>query len=277
MFSLASKSYRIVNNKKDFETFCLENGFPCVKNLGEFGSKKALIFDEFVNIIRKTPVVIKPIIGSRGKNILYIELLNDNGFLLNGKEKTTVEMLKSILKNKAMESNYLIQPLLSNHRDLCDLTNGWLASVRMITVLDRKDGSAEYLLSAFQMPIGKRITCNLGLFAPIEEKAGTLGTARLYKPGSGTFYKHPNTNADIIGKKLPYWEEIKELAVHAHTALGEYSSLGWDISITDTGPIFLETNSGWDAAMIQIAHGIPLGKTKFPGHIISYLHNLNLD
>lgn len=156
-----SKSYRITNNKRVFEDFCAEKGFPCIKSFVEFGNEKEITAGELIKFAKECVLVVKPVIRSGGKGILYVESINNDEYLLNGKDAVTIDKLSRMLKEKARTSNYLIQPLLSNHSELRNLTNGWLACVRVITVLDRKNGNAEYLISVFQMPIGKRTTCNV--------------------------------------------------------------------------------------------------------------------
>ena len=61
-----------------------------------------------------------------------------------------------------------LHSLLSNHKELCDLTNGWLVRVWMITVFGRKGGKAEYLTSIFPMPIGKNLITRKNYFVPAQ-------------------------------------------------------------------------------------------------------------
>jgi glutathione synthase/RimK-type ligase-like ATP-grasp enzyme len=63
--------------------------------------------------------------------------------------------------------------------------------------------------------------------------------------------RHPNTGAAIVGRQLPQWEEIKALAVQAHRAFDDRVIVGWDIGVTDQGPLVVEGNSSPDLDIVQ--------------------------
>jgi Sugar-transfer associated ATP-grasp len=75
---------------------------------------------------------------------------------------------------------------------------------------------------------------------------------------------HPDSGAAIEGQSLPHWPAVKELAVAAHTAFPRMPSVGWDIAITDDGPVLLEGSGVWCVDLAQMSHRLPLGKTPIP-------------
>jgi glutathione synthase/RimK-type ligase-like ATP-grasp enzyme len=62
---------------------------------------------------------------------------------------------------------------------------------------------------------------------------------------------HPDTGAQIEGRKLPLWEEVKELALTAHRLFDDRVVIGWDIAMLDGGPILIEGNGNPDMDIIQ--------------------------
>jgi hypothetical protein len=62
---------------------------------------------------------------------------------------------------------------------------------------------------------------------------------------------HPTTGAPIRGKRLPCWDEVKQLAVRAHGAFRPRVLIGWDIAITNEGPVIIEGNRGPDMDLMQ--------------------------
>lgn len=77
---------------------------------------------------------------------------------------------------------------------------------------------------------------------PVDFKNGLL-----HKPGAsfGTpLYKnHPTTNVQILGVKLPFWEETLALIDKAARRIPSVGYIGWDVAITPTGPIIIEGNT----------------------------------
>jgi len=62
---------------------------------------------------------------------------------------------------------------------------------------------------------------------------------------------HPTTGARISGTLLPYWDQVKSLGLRAHDAFTDRVLIGWDIAISDDGPIIIEGNRGPDLDIMQ--------------------------
>ena len=65
---------------------------------------------------------------------------------------------------------------------------------------------------------------------------------------------HPITKLAIEGFCLPYWPEAMALVERAHRTMPQLLTLGWDVAITDDGPIIIETNCRYDVDIIQVTH-----------------------
>jgi hypothetical protein len=63
--------------------------------------------------------------------------------------------------------------------------------------------------------------------------------------------KHPTTGAQIEGTRLPFWEELRSLAIRAHEAFADRVIVGWDIAIDADGPIVVEGNGSPDVDLMQ--------------------------
>lgn len=62
---------------------------------------------------------------------------------------------------------------------------------------------------------------------------------------------HPDSGAPIEGRIVPYWDEVKAGAIAAHRHFNDRVVVGWDISILEDGPIFVEGNGNPDLDIIQ--------------------------
>ena len=45
------------------------------------------------------------------------------------------------------------------------------------------------------------------------------------------------------------------MAIKLHKYLYRCHSVGWDIAITEKGPVFIEGNGWWEISLVQAVHG----------------------
>jgi hypothetical protein len=104
-----------------------------------------------------------------------------------------------------------------------------------------------------------------GIAARVDIPTGRLSKATDLgvRPDSQWHAHHPATGATIEGRVLPFWRETLDLARRAHSeAFGDLLMVGWDIGLTDDGPILVEGNIGPDVDGVQRRSRQPLGQTR---------------
>lgn len=260
-------THAIVNNKKDFEEFCVANGLPHVSSRAAIYKEKNIRFDEIINTLSDGSYVLKPFVGLRGEGVILFSLSNKRLRIIGNEKLRTADTISRIsffIKNR----EYLLQPRLYNHEGLKKIGNGSLVTFRIVSLLN-KQGQAELLSAVAQIPFEAQLVSNKGLIAPVDEN-GTLGKGQFLRPLSPIFNCPPEGGEIFSGTQIPCWREAVELALKAHTTLGAFVSLGWDVAITPDGPVLLETNCGWDPGMMQKTHQTPLGKTMLPEMLLHY-------
>ena len=55
----------------------------------------------------------------------------------------------------------------------------------------------------------------------------------------------------FAGYRLPYWNEVRELVKNVHAKLPDIKSIGWDVAITENGPILVEGNPSCQLNLIE--------------------------
>jgi len=86
------------------------------------------------------------------------------------------------------------------------------------------------------------------LTAEVALADGRLGPgirASLERLSAESFRRRPSTDAEIVGTKVPHWEEACDLVREASLRFLPLRSLGWDVGISPTGPILVEANMWW--------------------------------
>ncbi len=194
----------------------------------------------------------------------------------NGRVLTTAELLAHIRQRSRVEC-CIVQPRLVNHPDIADLSNGALSTVRILTI-ENERGEFEPTHAVLRMAVGNNTTVDNfhagGIAAKVDLRSGELGRATDIglRPDRGWCASHPDTQARILGRVLPFWPETLELTSRAHAAFSDRLVIGWDVAILKDGPVLIEGNAGADVDIVERTHGEPLGDSRFGALIAFHLH-----
>jgi Sugar-transfer associated ATP-grasp len=251
---------RDVQDKDRFARICAANGFPHVQTLAVFeNGRQVYPAAPFAPDAAQIFVKALRLKGGAGgaKWIRDGAAYRDSG----GRRVPAAK-----LGDEFRKQDCLVQPCIENHPAIAHVTNGALASLRIVTGLDGSEG-AEFVTSLITLPHG---TCDTtaGIICSIERETGRVRRAAF--PGGGGVVRHPDTGLPIVGIILPFWHASIELVRRAHKiAYARFAFLGWDIALTHDGPVLLETNSAWGALFHQVLDG-PLGHTAFSRLVSRY-------
>ena len=240
-----------LNDKKLFADYCAEKSVPCVPYLLYLDGR-----DVTGAQFPECDLFVKPAGGRGGRGAERWDRVRAGLFSGPDGEKLGGNELLSRLNERARQRPLLVQKRLRASPEVADLTTGALPTVRVSTCLD-EDGEPEVVGAVFRMAIGSNRTVdNLhagGIAAGVDLDKGTLTAASNLGMDArpGWLDHHPDTGAGIVGRKLPQWEEIKALAVQAHRAFADRVLIGWDIGVTDQGPLVVEGNSSPDLDIVQ--------------------------
>jgi hypothetical protein len=82
-----------------------------------------------------------------------------------------------------------------------------------------------------------------GMGVGIDPLSGVLFDYGLDEETKTRYAHHPNSNVLFAGKKIPFWNRIIKEITLMHNFLGG-RWIGWDIGISEDGPVYIEANSG---------------------------------
>lgn len=153
---------------------------------------------------------------------------------------------------------YLIQARHEPHVAIRSLAGGVTSTVRLM-VLDLGEGP-RLIRATWRAPVSDRGADGAwrgDIMADVDPDAGVAVRAiRGRGPDRELVDVHPDTGRPIKGAQLPCWDEACALALQAAGAFPDLPLTGWNIAITDHGPIIVELEpDGGDPAITQAASG----------------------
>jgi hypothetical protein len=265
-----------IKNKIAFAAYCRDHGLPALPLVAAFRDG-ARVADLGAAELPKHDLFVKRVLGKGGVGAERWNWIGDGLYRsTRGPELAGPALLERVAELSRTRP-YLVQPAVTNHAELRELSVGALCTVRLLTCRD-EHGGHEATNASFRMSINpKSPVDNIhagGIAAPVDLATGRLGAASDLGLGPKFAWHdaHPLTGAPITGRILPFWPEAMALAVRAHAAFAEWAVIGWDIAILDEGARLIEGNKGPDVDLIQRPLRGPIGSGRF-GELLAY----NLD
>lgn len=194
----------------------------------------------------------KPSDGQLGNGVFSLRIVG--GKIYIDKEETSINNLIQLI----LSADYLIQECIYQHPKMAELNCSTINSIRLQTVMD-KDGVVHPFGAGLRVGrLGSSVDnwAKGGVFVGINMENGKLMETGFMKPQFGTSVKeHPDTHVAFKDFEIPFYKEAEALAVKLHGYLYRCHSVGWDIAITENGPVFIEGNGWWEISLLQAVHG----------------------
>lgn len=194
----------------------------------------------------------KPADGQLGNGIFALRI-EEGKIYMDNKGVSMQDLIRVILS-----ADYLVQERIYQHPKMAELCSSTINSIRLQTVMD-KDGNV--------IPFGAMLRIGRsggsvdnwakgGILVGIDMENAKLKNRGILKPSYGTtVFEHPDTKMVFKDREIPYYKEAEYMAVRLHKYLYRCHSIGWDIAITEKGPVFIEGNGLWEISMPQAVHG----------------------
>ena len=184
-------------------------------------------FEEFCN--KHEDMMIKPIdeTGGHGVEKLYVK-----------DYPSLKDMHDEIMNKKA----YLIEEVIRQHPQVSYLYPYSINTYRINTILT--DDNVDVLYACIRIGNNGAVIDNHhagGMSTPID-----LETGKIMYPAidldNNIFPEHPMTHVSFEGYQLPCFPEALELVKEAAKKIPQLRYIGWDVAISENGPVLIEGN-----------------------------------
>lgn len=249
--------YPEIHEKRGFARFCTEFDLPAPPLLADGEGTKTRILPPWP----KADLVLKPSDLGWGKGI---EILHFHPAPAKWRGQDGVELDTTNISAYASKQYgggpWMLQPRVKNADSWSHLTPGALATIRVTTGRPGRGANPVVMGAFLRLPRLGSIVDNFsagGLAVPLDPQTGRLSNGHTHHPHSPEHASHPDTGVLFAGKTLPDYKKILSLAIQAHRLAGEWTSIGWDITLTDDGPQMIEANLNWSIV------GVSRGKSPY--------------
>lgn len=193
--------------------------------------------DEFIKTFENTSrIMYKPNDGHRGYGIKAFTL--------------TPENIKEVYNTLITYPKGVVEEFIVQHPKMSSLSPSSVNSLRFVTISSNtkpvtSDGKmCDVAYSMVRIGRGDSIVDNLhsgGMVALVDLETGIFVTAGADREGK-MYDVHPESGTPIKGFTVPFFEEAKEMVLEAIKTKKVEGYLGWDIAISEHGPMLLEVN-----------------------------------
>lgn len=185
-------------------------------------------------------LVCKPEDGQAGRAIFILTVPED----VRGNPQALGAMLAA--DRRLQKGGWVVQDHVTVHEALAPLAMKALPTIRLTTMPD-ETGAPEIVVTYLRFASDPRSEVDNfaagGLMGLIDPASGMLGEACI-KRDLTIYRQHPVSGAQIDGVRIPFWQETCDLVRRAHAGgFEDYRMIGWDIAITQAGPVIIEANA----------------------------------
>lgn len=251
-YSIARNKYlahKVLENTgvRKSELFCFYQPEGKVYDSAEIASSVADVY----RILKQKGVeqcVIKDTENSHGEGVIVVK----NVEYLDGDCKLNYFNGKTALLSEVLSKHPLIfEGLIKQTEQFAGFNASSVNTVRFMTVL-YPNGEAKIIATFIK--IGRAGSCvdNAGaggnVDVCIDTESGEIKYAIQYDGWRKIteIEKHPDSGTPLNGTIIENWEQIKAEVIRFQQAMPWCKAAGWDIAITDDGPLVIEVNDFWD-------------------------------
>lgn len=198
-------------------------------------------YEAFLSFLEKNPVFMaKPVDGQCGKDIEKI---------ITADVKDPKALYDKLKENRQL----LLETFVVQHPEISRLFPNSVNTIRMVTM--RINGKTTIAYRVIRIGNGDNVVDNFnhgGMFSVVDDN-GVITKPAIDKKGN-VYEVHPVTGTQIKGFQIPLFEEAKALVMKMSEVIPEIGYTGWDICITENGPVVIEGNEfpGYDVYQSKI-------------------------
>ena len=217
-------------------------------------NNREMAYKDFERTLKEKDVkklFVKPVDGKCGFGIFAFGKENIGAYVSADKQTLTEEFLKNIGTHK----NYIIQVGIEQDKELNKIYSHSVNTFRIIT--ENIQGNVRIICSILRVGKGGNFLDNSaqgGIVVKVDIYTGELG-AVASTDDCDSYFRHPDSHYIFRDKKIVQWDAIKKFVLESAQKLPYFMYMGWDIALTEKGPLAIESNLQFALGHHQVVWG----------------------
>lgn len=143
------------------------------------------------------------------------------------------------------DEKYLLEELVIQHPKMAAINPSSVNTIRVTTILDAEGGfhvENTFLRAGYPGSVVDNLSVG-GVAYPVDTETGIVVGRGNTDECRGLFLRHPGSGTVMPGFQIPMWQEVLQMCEQVARVQPELRRLGWDVAITEDGPVLIEGNS----------------------------------
>lgn len=244
---------RELDDKMAFEENCREFDLPCIETFLRIGANRSVTQVRAGAMARAKcapSLFIKPARGGQGRGTGRWDKADGSYVDATGVSVPDFDALLQHLTSQAVANgtDLLVQESVVNSSGVRAFGGRALSTVRLVT-FRTSDGVIRPVQAVTRVAArADAIVDNYhagGVLFHVDYRTGVIGQGTSMNFPDDPLYLTgpPNSDIRLTGNIVEGWEQIRRLGLELHERLTMHAIGGWDIALTDRGPVAVECNS----------------------------------
>lgn len=222
---------------------------------------------QFLKTDAQYPLFAKPLEGSKsvGSALLtHYDAGKEMIHMGNGRAFDVSAFAEEVMTD--YPGGFTFQNAVQQHDALTAVTGQAVGTMRIVTVIE--NNVPRVLYAVWKIPAPTAMSDNFwqsgSMLGAIDHKTGTVEHVIT---GSGLdrqiIEQHPVSGKGFAGLQIPDWDAAVQASCAAHHLVPEHGVFGWDIAVTNDGPVIIECNANPFHTLYQLAHDRGINNADF--------------
>lgn len=215
------------------------------------------------------PAFAKPAVSKWGEGAHLLRRFDPATDALSLDAGVDCKLADFVAEVTARSGGYVFQEVLRPDPAIAEVTGGRLCGMRIVVLNGSSRGPIMHR-AILKVTAKGNVRDNFhhgatgNLLAKIDTATGRIEhLIRGGWPWPEIEERHPDTDMSMKGFRIPRWDEAVAVTLRAAAAFPGSRLQGWDVALTDRGPVLLEINTPMDADLVQLASGTGLWDEAF--------------